>query len=132
MVTHLLDSDVCIAWLKGSDDRLRVKVAQMPVDGLAVCSVVKAELLFGARSSGRVGANLRRLQTFLEPLASLSFDDLAAEEYALLRAHLANEGKLIGSNDMMIAAIALAADVVLVTRNLHEFERVPKLRLEKW
>lgn len=132
MVTHLLDSDICIAWLRGRDEKLRTRIAGMPLDSLAVCSVVKAELLFGARSSGRVGSNLRKLYAFLDPLASLSFGDQAAEEYATLRSHLVREGKLIGANDMMIAAIVLAADVSLVTRNLAEFERVPGLELEAW
>src|SRR5438270_6975300 len=132
MVTHLLDSDVCIGWLKGKDDRLRERLGSTPTESLALCSVVKGELLFGARSSGRVAANLRKLATFFEPLASLSFDDAAAEEYGSLRAHLEREGQLIGSNDMMIAAIALASQVKLVTRNLKEFQRVPKLELETW
>src|SRR5690242_4525497 len=103
MVTHLLDSDVCIAWLKGRDEKLREHLAAASLESVAVCSVVKAELLFGARISERVSANLRRLAAFLDPLASLSFDDAAADEYATLRAHLAREGTLIGSNDMMIA-----------------------------
>src|SRR5438105_13927072 len=121
MVTHLLDSDVCIAWLKGKDERLKERLASAPVGSLAVCSVVKAELFFGARNSGRVASNLRRLVSFFEPFASLSFDDASADEYGDLRAHLESEGRPIGSNDMMIAAIALASQVKLVTRNVHEF-----------
>ena len=131
MVTHLLDSDVCIAWLKG-DERVRVRIESLSPGAVALCSVVKAELLYGARKSGRVGANLRRLTAFFEPMDSLSFDDAAAEEYAVLRAHLETEGRPIGSNDMLISAIALAAGVTLATRNVKEFERVPKLEVEGW
>jgi|SRR4051812_35164592 tRNA(fMet)-specific endonuclease VapC len=131
MVTHLLDSDVCIAWLKG-DARVREHLEGFAPGSLAVCSVVKAELLYGARKSGRVGSNLRKLAAFFEPFDSFAFDDAAAEEYSVLRAHLEGEGRSIGSNDMLIAAIALASNVTLATRNVDEFERVPRLQLEGW
>ena len=131
MVTHLLDSDVCIAWLKG-DPRVRAHLERRSPRSVALCSVVKAELLYGARKSGRVGANLRKLAAFFDPLASLGFDDAAADEYATLRAHLETEGRPIGSNDMLIAAIALSSGLTLATRNVDEFERVPRLAVERW
>jgi tRNA(fMet)-specific endonuclease VapC len=75
---------------------------------------------------------LQRLVRFFEPFASLPFDDDAAERYGILRAQLKREGRIIGSNDLLIAAIALTADAILVTRNLDEFRRVGGLRLEVW
>lgn len=99
---------------------------------MRLCSVVKAELLFGARNSSRVAENLERLDRFFAPLESLVFDDLAAEHYGVLRAWLRREGSPIGANDMLIAAIALANDATLATRNLDEFRRVPGLRVQRW
>ena len=55
-----------------------------------------------------------------------------SEEYAQIRADLSRQGKLIGPNDMLIAAIARAHDAVLVTNNTCEFERVANLRLTDW
>ena len=52
---------------------------------------------------------------------SLPFDDKAAEEYGVIRADLSQQGKLIGPNDLMIASIAKAYDLVLVTNNIKEF-----------
>lgn len=63
---------------------------------------------------------------------SLPFDDAAAERYAGLRAGLEKVGTPIGPNDMLIAAIALANDVTVVTHNVREFSRVPGLRVEDW
>jgi tRNA(fMet)-specific endonuclease VapC len=63
---------------------------------------------------------------------SLPFDDPAAEEYARVRAHLANQGTPIGPNDLIIAATALANQLTLVTHNTAEFSRVPGLTLEDW
>lgn len=128
----LLDTNICIAFLKGTDGSVREHLLALAPDDVRLCSVVKGELLFGARHSARVEGNLARLQRFFAPFDSLPFDDRAAGFYGLLRAQLAREGRLIGGNDMMIAAVALAADAVLVTRNTGEFQRVAGLRVEVW
>jgi tRNA(fMet)-specific endonuclease VapC len=128
----LLDTNICIAFLKGTDEAVRQRLLVLPPEDVRLCSVVKGELLFGARHSARVEANLQRLQRFFAPFESLPFDDRAAELYGLLRAQLVREGRPIGGNDMMIAAIALAVDAVVVTRNTDEFRRVAGLRVEVW
>ena len=63
---------------------------------------------------------------------TLPFDEQAAEECGKVRAHLAGLGQLIGPNDLMIAAIALANGLTVVTHNTAEFSRVPGLLLEDW
>jgi len=67
-----------------------------------------------------------------QQVISLPFDDSAAEEYGKLRAHLATVGTPIGPNDLMIAAIALAHRLIVVTHNTVEFSRVPGLLVEDW
>lgn len=99
---------------------------------IKISSVVKAELLFGARKSARVDHNLELLARFFEPLESVSFDDRAAEHYGLIRAELESEGRPIQPNDLLIAATARAHDLTLVTRNTKEFRRVVALRVESW
>lgn len=94
--------------------------------------MVKAELLYGARSSEHVERNIGRLVAFFVAFESLPFDDSAAEVYGLIRAQLRREGRPIGGNDLMIAAIALASDATLVTRNQDELRRVAGLRVEAW
>ena len=63
---------------------------------------------------------------------SLPFDDDAAEAYGQIRAKLEKIGKPIGPNDFLIAAIAVANDVRLVTHNTGEFSRVQGLRIVDW
>lgn len=128
---RLLDTNVCIAWLKGGDGKLLRRVEQH-IGTLQLCSVVKAELLYGARKSRNIASNLARLDSFFAELPSLPFDDQAAEHYGALRATLEQEGQPIGPNDLMVAAIAKSADAVLVTRNNSEFRRVVGLRVETW
>ena len=131
-MTYLLDTDICIDYLRGSNPVVRDRLLACSPNDVCLCSVVKAELLFGAHNSQKVAANLRRLRDFFEPFQSVHFDDGAAEIYGSLRSHLRRDGSEIGSNDLMIAAIAVTLDLTLVTHNRAEFERVPVLRLAEW
>lgn len=74
--------------------------------------------------------NLRLLDRFFAPLASLPIDDLAAAHHAAIRADLAARGEPIGPHDLQIAAIARARDLTLVPHNTREFRRVVGLRVE--
>lgn len=129
---YLLDTDVCIHLLNNADERIREEFQRRSPSDIALCSIVKAELLFGAYRSRRVDANLQRLKVFFQPLQSLPFDDRCTEHCALIRADLAAQGKPIGPNDLLIAAIARANDATLVTRNVSEFGRVSGLSVEAW
>jgi tRNA(fMet)-specific endonuclease VapC len=129
---YLLATNVCIHLLNRADPGIEEQFQARSPGDIALCSVVKAELLFGAHRSTRVDANLQRLKVFFSPLESLPFDDRCAETYAMIRADLTAQGKLIGPNDLMIAAIARSHEATLVTRNTGEFGRVAGLRLENW
>jgi tRNA(fMet)-specific endonuclease VapC len=65
-------------------------------------------------------------------LEVLPLDGGADRHYAEIRAHLSRKGQPIGSNDLLIAAHALALDLTLVTANVDEFSRVPGLFIENW
>lgn len=129
---YLLDANTCIRLLNGSDAGVARRFKRCQPAELVLCSVVRAELLYGARRSARVEFNLNRLKSFAAPLQGLAFDDRCAHDYGLIRADLAAQGRPIGANDLMIAAIARAHDLTLVTHNTSEFSRVAGLRLEDW
>lgn len=129
---YLLDANVCIELLNERDTPLTRKIARVSPQIVSVCSVVKAELYHGAYKSNRREANLDLLARFFQQFASLPFDDQAAEQYGQLRAYLAKQGTPIGPNDLLIASIALANNITLVTHNTEEFKRVPNLQLEDW
>ncbi len=92
-------------------------------------NIFEADLLYGARHSQPVEANLLLLQTSFSPLQSLPFDHRCANEAGQVRADLAAQGKPIGPNDLLIAATARVYDAVLVTHNTKGFSRVTNLRL---
>ncbi len=128
----LLDTNVCIQLLNKNHTGLIKHFSQQQPYDIALCSIVKAELLYGARHSKRVEANIQLLTQFFKPLISLPFDDRCAEEAGQIRADLVAQGKPIGPNDLLIAAIARAHDVILITHNTREFSRITGLRLDDW
>ncbi|XYH95742.1 type II toxin-antitoxin system tRNA(fMet)-specific endonuclease VapC [Sorangium sp. So ce1128] len=129
---YLLDSNTCIRFLNQRSQALIDRLTETPDEEIHVCSVVKAEMFYGSERSTRRERNLNVQRTFFSRYKSLSFDDMAAEKYAVIRADLEGRGQSIGANDLLIAAIALAHDLTLVTHNISEFSRVTKLRLEDW
>jgi tRNA(fMet)-specific endonuclease VapC len=128
----LLDTNACIRYLNGRSPELRAKVSAAGDAAIVVCSVVKAELFFGAVRSTDPAKTLAKQQHFLSRFISLPFDDAAASAYGTIRGHLTNIGQVIGPNDLLIAAIAVANGLKLVSRNLAEFSRVPGLTVEDW
>ncbi len=131
MSGHLLDTNAWIALLKG-EPNVTNGVRRVGADGLYLCAPVWAELWFGACKSQRIAENQARLRNLATTVTSLPFDDRAAELCGEIRALLQREGRPIGPYDTQIAAIARAANLPLVTRNVAEFSRVPGLIIENW
>ena len=127
----LLDTNICIYIIKRQPEAVFDRFAGLQAGAVGISSITGSELHYGVAKSGST-RNLLALEKFLAPLEVPAFDDAAMREYGKLRAHLEKQGTPIGSLDMLIAAHALALDVVLVTNNLREFERVPGLRLDNW
>ena len=128
----LLDTNACVGILNNTSESLISRAKRCAPSEIVLCSVVKAELVYGARHSSRVSENLVSLESFFAPYTSLPFDDRCAEHYGLIRADLAREGRTVGPNDVMIAATARAHDLTLVTHNVKEFSRIVGLRVEDW
>jgi tRNA(fMet)-specific endonuclease VapC len=132
-VTHLLDTNTCVEYLRyGTASKVAARLKLAPPGSVVFCSVVVAELLYGARRSTNPAATRAQVLAFTTQFVSLPFEHASAEEYGRLRAHLASIGQLIGPYDLQIAAIALANGLTVVTHNTKEFSRVPGLALEDW
>jgi tRNA(fMet)-specific endonuclease VapC len=131
-VIYLLDTNVCVRYLNGHSLAIRQRLEATDATDIAVCSIVKAELFYGANRSNNSQRTLANQQQFLNLFVSLPFDDEAATIYGRIRAYLATQGTPIGANDLQIAAIAIVHNLILVTHNTREFNRVPGLRWEDW
>ncbi len=128
----LLDTNVCVDYLTGRFPQVIERIQDASPEELAVSSIVAAELRYGADKSQHSARNHTRLDVLLGDLRCLDFDLAAARSYGSLRAALERRGRPIGAHDMLIAAHALATGLILVTDNLREFARVPRLACENW
>lgn len=132
-MTYLLDTNACIVHLRSKgQSRVSQKLLSLPVGEVALCSIVKAELwagIFRVHDPARARAELEAFQSVF---VSIPFDDQAAEHFGRIHAHLAVRGTSIGAADLLIAAIALARGLTVVTHNSSEFSRIPGLKIEDW
>ena len=130
-MTHLLDTNACVAALRGSGSVRKRLSALTPADiGISVVSIY--ELHTGVEKCRNPELERSKLSKFLAPLHILPFDADAAMSTAKVRAILESKGCSIGPYDLMLAGHALALGLTFVTRNLREFKRVDGLILENW
>jgi tRNA(fMet)-specific endonuclease VapC len=131
-LTYLLDTNTRIRYLNGRSPEARSRLESVAPEDVVLCSVVKAELYYGVARTRDPGRTLAHLAIFMSLFTSLPFDDSCAPSYGRIRTQLEQAGTPIGPNDMMIAAIAVAHGLTLVTHNTREFERVAGLVLTDW
>ena len=129
---YLLDTNICIYALKNRPPEVLQRFEAVGRTAVAVSVITVLELRHGAEKSQQRQASLSRLEFFLSPMNILPFEEVDAEIGGRIRAHLDRLGRPIGDLDSLIAAQALSRDMILVTNNLREFERVPDLRTENW
>ncbi len=125
---YLLDTNILIA-LFASDAEVQTKLAQ--ASEILIPSIVFGELYYGARNSGRVEANVGRVDELLASSAVLDCDAETSQHYAIIKNDLRLKGKPIPENDIWIAALALQHNLILVTRDAH-FQAVQNLAIESW
>ncbi|MBN2246955.1 MAG: type II toxin-antitoxin system VapC family toxin [Candidatus Aminicenantes bacterium] len=129
---YMLDTDICIYIIKRKPVSALKRLESLQPGQLAMSAITFAELMYGAKKSQQVEANVARLNELAELLEICPFDHKAAVFYGDIRSLLEKKGKIIGSNDLLIAAHALSLDWILVTNNEKEFKRVDGLKLENW
>ncbi|MCP4690593.1 MAG: type II toxin-antitoxin system VapC family toxin [Desulfobacterales bacterium] len=96
---YLLDTNICVYFLNKRSPRVIQRLRVIPPQDLWLCSIVKAELWYGALKSGRSSRNCTRLRAFFESFLSAPFDDDAVESYGEIRSTLERSGTPIGPND---------------------------------
>lgn len=126
----LLDTNVLIQAVRGRPRSVASRLRATSPDDLAVSSITTAELWYGAAKSVDPEQTRVAWSEVLGPYEVLGFDRAAAELHGQLRYELRH--RPIGERDLLIAAIALASDLTVVTHNVAEFHRVPGLRVEDW
>jgi len=131
-LTYLLDTNTCIRYLNGRSPQVKSHLQSLHPEDVALCSVVKGELNYGAARSRDPERTMARIAEFEAPFTSLPFDDSCVHAYGQIRSELEQAGTPIGPNDLIIAAIALTHGLTLVTHNTREFKRVARLSWADW
>lgn len=123
----MLDADVCVEIIRGRGRPLQAYADQR----LVLSAVTRYELRVGAeKSRGRKAKD--RTRRFLDSIESLEFGEAAADRAGALRAVLERTGRAIGPYDYLVAGHALSAGCALLTANIREFARVPRLEVLHW
>jgi tRNA(fMet)-specific endonuclease VapC len=128
---YMLDTNICIYLINDRPAQVRKRLEALTPGDVGVSSITVAELAYGIAKT-RSTRNRAALEGFLLSLEIADFGLDAAMVYGEVRAAVERKGTPIGPLDMQIAAHAIALDVVLVTNNRREFNRVAGLRLENW
>lgn len=131
-MTYMLDTNICIYAMKNKPEHVLQRLKKEINSGVCISSITLAELEYGMKHSSNPAKNEQALLCFLIPLTVLPFGATAASEYGTIRTYLQNNGTPIGPLDTLIAAHARAENMILVTNNVREFERVPGLEVENW
>lgn len=132
LARYLLDTNICIYITKARPPAVLARFQALAPGAVAMSAITWGELCHGAEKSrqrDRVQEALARLR---ELIPVLPVDAEAGVHYGAILAHLQGEGRVIGANDLWIAAQARALGVTLVSNNVREFERVPGLALDNW
>lgn len=129
---YLIDADTCIYITKQKPANVISKFKRLQVGAVVMSAINYGELYYGSEKSAHPKQAHVALEALVGVIPILPVPLEAAKHYGHIRAFLEKKGKIIGNNDLWIAAHCLTLNVTLVTNNVREFQRVPKLRVENW
>jgi tRNA(fMet)-specific endonuclease VapC len=128
---YMLDTNIISDLIRNPQGRAAKRIAKVGEDNICTSIIVAAELRYGCAKSGSKGL-LQAVEDLLGEMNVLPFDVPADADYGGIRSELEAAGKLIGSNDLLIAAHAYATGATIVTANIGEFKRIRGLNVENW
>lgn len=128
----MLDTDTSSFVIKGSHPDIDAHLRRLDVREVCISAVTRAELRFGVRRLPGAHQLAARVERFLSGIHTLPWDEIAADQFADVRANLERSGTPIGIMDTMIAAHAKAINAILVTNNERHFRQVTGLAVENW
>ena len=127
---YLLDTNICIHYFKGQFG-VKERIAKVGFGNVAISEITLAELLYGAEKSEQTEKNLKVVEDFAEKIEILPILS-SLKVYAKEKARLRSKGKIIGDLDLFIGSTAIVNDMIMVTRNTSEFERLEGINIENW
>jgi predicted nucleic acid-binding protein len=130
----VIDTNVLIEMEKNRLD-VRPYIKERSEENFFISVITTSELMHGVHRAIDLAIRSRRLafvEMVIQSFPVLAIDLAVARLHAEIWSQLQSQGQMIGLHDSWIAASCLAFDYTLVTKNIHEFERVAGLRMEVW
>lgn len=131
-IRYLLDTNICIYIIKHRPAGVRERFARHRADELAMSVITWGELRYGAEKSQYREQSMQAIERLSNSVLLAELDAGVAEHYGDIRSSLERQGRVIGNNDLWLAAHARSRGWVLVTNNEREFIRVEGLVVENW
>lgn len=129
---YLVDTNILIYLMNSKSIKLQNKFTKKNPEQFCVSSITVAELIYGAKKSKHIERNIEAAIKIVSPFTIIDFTGEDAFEYGDIRAELEINGKVIGGNDILISSQARRQNLIVITANVKEFERVPRLKVENW
>lgn len=127
---YLLDSNICIHFFRGKFGIID-KLNETGLDNCAISEITLAELVYGAEKSSHPLKNHIIIEQFVHQLTILPILD-AIPSYGKEKVRLQNQGKMISDFDLLIGCTSVENNLIMVTENASEFERIQNIKLENW
>ncbi|ABZ94682.1 VapC-like nucleic acid-binding protein [Leptospira biflexa serovar Patoc strain 'Patoc 1 (Ames)'] len=129
---YLIDTNICIYLIKKKNIKLLQKFQKNYSKGIFISSLTLAELEFGVENSEHKEKNRISLIEFLTIFEVLSFEQKDTFAFGKIKSDLRKSGKMIGTMDALLAAQSVSRNLIFVTNNTKEFERINNLKIEDW
>jgi tRNA(fMet)-specific endonuclease VapC len=129
-MNYLLDTNICIHYLKGQFG-LKEKIEKIGFHNFAISEITLAELIYGAEKSQQKEKNIKVVENFADTITIVPILD-AIRIYGKEKARLKTKGTIISDLDLFIGATAIVNNMIIVTRNTREFERLENIKIENW
>ncbi|MBZ9779456.1 type II toxin-antitoxin system VapC family toxin [Psychroflexus sp. CAK8W] len=129
-MNYLIDTNICIHFFRGKFNLLD-KFETIKLENCAISEITLAELIFGAENSSNPKKNYKLIDQFTEQIKILPIYN-ALTIYAKEKVRLRKEGKMISDFDLLIGSTAISNDLIMVTENIKEFNRITDIHIENW
>ena len=115
-------------WMKPGDTRSKLYAPHAVGKSIAITFVTLGELRFWGHKRGWAKRKWEDLASRLRSVIIIPYDDAICDVYAELKSDLSKAGKVVGDNDLWIAACAVRHGLTLLTHNRSHFEHIPRLK----
>jgi len=131
MDKFIIDTDICIYWLKGNENIER-NIIKNGFENVFITVITECELFYGAFKSTKKDKNLTIIEELRKKIRILHIKEGIPYTYGKIKSDLEAKGQILDDADLLIASITLSNNATLVTNNTEHFKRIRGLRLENW